>query len=568
MKVTKDISYAAVLCVLVYALFCAVYGREGRMDWGTPVRYEGDAIAFLTQLKAARDGYVVPVAATFVPDLNAPFEANWNDYPQPQKALFWLAGRLSWPFGLFVTANLLVLLAHLLAALSFYGVARYLRARPLWAAVGGAVFAATPYIWYRSLDHLALAYYWHLPPALLVTGWCFRPGGVRLRSRRFLACAVVAVVVGLFNVYYAALFVQLLALGALAQAVRRRWDRVGAPLVLVGLAVFVPVLEGAGTMIYVHQQGANPYALRRAYFELDLYALRPLELMLPPYQGILHVAAGGARYWEQPHSEHGAVYVGVVALCGLGLLFGRPTFACLRRRRVFLSSALGAVVWILALSIAAGINGFIGLFGMTLLRGTSRYSIWLCTIALLYLVGRLSRLSLRPTTAAALAAALLVVAVADQFPPTWAEPARRERRFQSDRAFTAQLEAALPGPAMVFMMPVVEYPEAGRTEEMPDYDLFRPYLFTSHLRYSYGSDRGRPREAWQGAVADLPPGEMVDRLERYGFSGIVIGRLGYADRGRELLHGLAAAGRPMLIDDRQGQRAFVPLHPRSPIERP
>ena len=135
-----DVVWVTALVALVVAGFCVAYDRTSLGSWETPVSYRGDALFLTAYLKAARDGHVFPGGTIVVPELNAPFEANWNDHPRTLRALFLAAGLLSRATGLFVAMNLLLLLAHVLAALSLYSVARYLGARREWAFAGGTAF--------------------------------------------------------------------------------------------------------------------------------------------------------------------------------------------------------------------------------------------------------------------------------------------------------------------------------------------------------------------------------------------------------------------------------------------
>jgi hypothetical protein len=568
-----DLSRAAALSVLLAGIFCHVYGRTDLQAWEIPVHYGGDTVSFLAYLKAARDGHVVPVAATFVPDLNAPYEANWNDYPRPQKAFFFLAGLAARALGLFPTANLLLLLAHLGAGLAFFGVARYLRVRPGWAAAGAVAFACSPYIFYRHLSHLALSLYWHIPLDVLVVGWCFRRYGLRVRSRRFAFALAVAVVTALFNVYYAALFVQLLVLCAAAQALRGAWRKAAAPLLLSAGLLGILALESLGTLLHPLKQGRNLAAVHRTHADLARYALMPIELVLPaPGNGLLLYGDLADVYWQNAHGEIGSAYLGLAAVVGLAWLLGGPLVALVRGRRVVIPQAAGAVAWILAFSVAGGINSALGILGFVLLRGTNRYSVWLAAIGLLVLVGRLSRAS--PLTRRRLAwpapLAFTVLVLVDQAPGrlrAGSATAQRER-VEKDRAFARRVETSLPGHPMLFMLPVLDFPEGGGVRQMPDYDHFRPYLFTSRVRYSYGTDKGRSREGWQRRVEAMPPVRMVERLEGYGFSGVVVDRRGYPDRGHALLSGFAEAGRTVAIDEGAAGRAFVRLRPRAPARLP
>ena len=568
----RDLLRAAALSAFLAGIWCIAYGRTTLEAWRTPIHYGGDTVSFLAYLKAARDGHVVPVVQTFVPDLNAPYEANWNDYPRPQKAFFWLAGKLALAVGLFPAANLLLLLAHLWAGLAFFGVARYLRCRADWAASLAVAFSASPYVWYRSLSHLALSLYWHIPLDILVVGWCFRHHGLHVRSRKFLFALGVAFTAALFNVYYSALFVQFLGFAALAQAARGAWRRAAAPLLLATAVVGLFVLESLGTLRYPLEHGKNLAAVHRTYGDLERYALKPIELVLPlPGRGLLRHGDLATGYWDNARGEVGSAYLGLAALAGLACLASGAWTALVRRRRVFIQPALGAVLWILAFSVAGGVNGVLGSLGVVLFRGTNRYSIWLAALGLLYLAGRLSRWRVARRGLLAWAPVLLTILVlVDQAPGILRPGSARDQllAMERDQAFAEGLEASLPGRPLVFMLPVLDFPEGGSIRQMGDYEHFRSYLFTSRVHYSYGTDKGRPREEWQRRVEALPPAKMVDRLEGYGFSGLVVDRRAYADGGRSLLVGLTEAGKTIVIDEAGGGRALVRLRPRAPALLP
>jgi hypothetical protein len=269
-------------------------------------------------------------------------------------------------------------------------------------------------------------------------------------------------------------------------------------------------------------------------------------------------------YWQNARGEIGSAYLGLAAMAGVASLLAVPVVALLMRRRVFISPALGAMAWILAFSVAGGFNGVLGSLGVVLLRGTNRYSIWMATLGLLALGGKLSRSAKARRGAVALAPlALTILVLLDQTPGLLSRQgiAAQFQQLEKDRAFAERIEATFPGRPMIYMLPVLDFPEGGGIRQMPDYDHFRSYLFTSRVRYSYGSDKGRAREDWQHRVEVMAPPKMLARLEEYGFSGILLDRRGYADGGERLLTGFTKAGRRILMDEEGGGRAFVRLDP-------
>ena len=357
-----------------------------------------------------------------------------------------------------------------------------------------------------------MSLYWHIPLDILVVGWCFRRRGLDVRSRQFLLALLVALLAALFNVYYAALFVQFLGLSALAQVARRSPRRALAPLLLAAAVVALFALESLGTLRYPREHGSNLAAVSRSYGDLERYALKPIELVLPlPGHGLLgygDLAKNG--YWQNARGEIGSAYLGLAAIAGVASLLTMPVIALLMRRRIFITPALGALVWIAAFSVAGGINGVLGSLGVVLFRGTNRYSIWMAALGLLALGGRLSRSAAVRRSAGALAPLLLAVLVLlDQTPGilSRAGVAAQFQQLQKDRAFAERIEASLPGRPMIYMLPVLDFPEGGSVRGMPDYDHFRSYLFTSRVRYSYGTDKGRAREEWQRRVEAMAPAE-------------------------------------------------------------
>ena len=168
------------------------------------------------------------------------------------------------------------------------------------------------------------------------------------------------------------------------------------------------------------------------------------------------------------------------------------------------------------------------------------------------------------------AAIVLLIGFYDQaprkLPPQATESARR--LINSDIAFGRDMESKLKPGSMVFQMPVMVFPEATPINGVGGYDMLRPYLTTKTLRFSFGSVRGRTREAWQWEVEKLPPAEMAAALEKYGFSAIYINRKGYTDHGDALLKALGDAGHKAIAEDELQVLACVALNPSATPELP
>jgi hypothetical protein len=295
--------------------------------------------------------------------------------------------------------------------------------------------------------------------------------------------------------------------------------------------------------------GPNSESLARNYANLEVYALKPVELFLPiahrlaPLQAWAHKA-----YLTQAAilGEIGSAYLGIIGIIGFAFLLWTAARAAVLSKSESIPSHFWLILWIAVYSVIGGVNGFLGLFGVILFRSSNRYSIVILAIVLLFLLKRLSVLTRgwRPFPVAVIAGIATWVAFLDQSPrpPTRAAISGVRALVASDRRIVSMLETSLPAQAMVFELPVMGYPEMPPIREMMDYEHFRPYLHSHSLRFSYGNIKGRTRERWQEEAVRFGAARLVNILQNYGFSALLINKKAYDAKGAPLLAELSAAG--------------------------
>jgi hypothetical protein len=308
--------------LLVTLSWCAVHGRWTGEAWSTPVAYGGDSWWGLAYAKALAVGEIAPILPKHPQSLGAPFEANWSDYPSVEEAVAAFVGLLARMLGLFPGTNLALLTAAWLSAGTFYYVCRQLRYERWLSAGASILYSLSPYAFWRGFSHLGLTFYWHLPLGLLVGAWCIARGP--LTRRKWLAGIAVAVIYGTQNPYYTGLFLQFLVWTSLLLLIqRRRWSRVLAPLALC-LVVFATFwLMNVDTFYNNRVNGPNTAIVNRSYQEVERYALKPVELLLPGYHRLQSVQAWGQKmYFKRALflGEAGSAYLGLVGIIALGTL--------------------------------------------------------------------------------------------------------------------------------------------------------------------------------------------------------------------------------------------------------
>ena len=171
-------------------------------------------------------------------------------------------------------------------------------------------------------------------------------------------------------------------------------------------------------------------------------------------------------------------------------------------------------MWIVLFSAIGGVNSILAFyFDLNIFRASNRYSIFLLALALLFLVARLSRLTRQWRPAMRLGFAGLVAAFGlwDQLPVRTSKEAGQlvTERVGADRRLGEQLESRLGSGAMVFQLPILDFPEGRPQLSVNEYDHFRPYLATRTLRFSYGETKDRARGAWQHDCSSMAPAELM-----------------------------------------------------------
>ena len=576
--------------------WCIAHGKLTTDDWGYPTTYlepvYADFIGWCRGPMAVAAGEYVPYA--------------WNPGVSVDDLLIGFFGVLVWLFGLFPGWNLGVLIGHLAAAVTFFLVARrgFGIATP-WAFVGGLAFGLAPFQFAQQPHHINCQYIWHLPFFPLVWKWVATGADLRFGSRRFCQAAAIGFVTGLQNPYYANVFCQLvLVCGAVRAWQLRSWPAL-KPAALVVAAVMLAFLVSTGDAL-AHRfwpwpavgapdSGSSPLVAEREYKWMDIYGLKLVDLFIPP---VTHHSAELARFGRNHRAssvlndEEGSGYLGLLGIGCLLVLVGVAVRAMVEGRAEDVPLEAWWGLWIIIMFTTGGLNAIIAAFtGFTLFRTAIRYSVVLLLLVLLdagqrmtiWQMGTMEQLGKGLTQGVTIAATLVGSALVlwDQLPrtPTAEQRAAIAEAVDSDRAFVAAMEAALPLAAdsarpMVFQLPVLGGPARPK---IPNSHHARPYLYSHHLHYSYGAggDALRwqlevERQLFRGAqrgnhlqptvLNEANARQAIAMLRQCGFAALYVNRAGYDDRAAGLEAMLQQLGLSEVIESDRGDLLCVPLN--------
>jgi len=568
------------LALTVCALWLTIEDRWGA-DFQFPTRYLSDAHYILGMMKLAKEGDLGLFTHITTDSLGAPFTGQLNDFPEAERVIVWLGGQVARVVGVIPAANVMLILSCIVAAFSFYAAARFWKISRLTAWVFAVVYAFLPHT-QRSLDSLGIIFTGLLPLQFYCLWYIATVQKVSWGSFHFRLTVIIGLLSGLLNIYWIFFFLQMYLLALLCRLLKQRGVSITAFLPFTGTCLAAGLSLGS-FMIYRISYGGNPAALIRSYFDIEFYSIKPIELLIPHWgQDLSLVSDFFSRYYDGGKIHVGerwwGIYIGLVAIVGLSFLFFKDIRRQINKRAPSLPFL--AACWIIAYSSFGGIHAAFSLItDFYNIRSTNRYFVAIATLGFLYFAFLIHRFMKNWSFSARFGTLLVIAlfAMLDQAYQNYLYPrydittSMIKEQVMEDRDLVLRLEGRLEAGAMVYILPALDFPEplvgrGGYKLGFFIYDPIRPFLYSTKLRYSYGSNKGRQGADWQLDVQELPAGEMAATLESYGFSGILLNRKGYGDLGRQILTELAESGWPMEFEQGVGNEwVFIPL---CPIESP
>jgi hypothetical protein len=518
-------------------------------DLSLPINYSGDAVSMAMLAKCGIDnGWCLHNKF-----IGMPGGGEIQDYPVPDTLhLLWFKFFTLFTSNHFLAVNLYFLLTFPLTTTTSLLALRSLKISTFPAVIASLLCTFVPYHFMRGIPHLFLSAYYLIPLALMVCLWTyakappfFENSTTRWRPSfrpwsksvpKLLICVLVAAA----GVYYAFFTSYLILISAIAGSLSSRRVRhlISGMLLVAVITVFL-LINLSPSIFYHSKNGANPEIANRSASDTELYALKISQLVLPitgHRVRFLENLKNAYNQWSRP-TENDTSSLGTIGSVGFILLIWQLLFRRSVRDPTKLLTRLSVLNGAaLLLGTLGGLGTVFSLLVSAQIRAYNRLSIFIAFFSFFAIAivldtfwRRSSTSILRRSFLTAGFSALLVLAVVDQtsghFVPRYQQV---KSEFESDDKFVKEIEASVPPGAMIFQLPYVPYPENGAVQRMADYDLFRGYLHSSRLRWSYGAIRGRADDGWQRRVAAKPVPELLTTLSQAGFSGVYIDRNGFS----------------------------------------
>lgn len=543
--------YATVTVLALLVL--AIEFEFWRTDLRIPLWDIGDGVTVQTWVKSIQEhGWYL-----HNPSLGAPGAGDIHDYPMPDNLNFFIIKLL----GIVIRPHALLynvfcfLMFPVIACTSLYAFRR-LRIDPTLAMVGSLLYAFLPYHVMRMFGHVFLASYYLVPlQALLAidvaTGKEFSPKIPESR-RRFFGALILCLLVGSAGVYYAFFGCYLNLIAGLYSRFKNGSSKALKVAVLLCACTGASVLANlVPNFVYRVQHGRNPESFARVASEAEVYGLKIVQLLLPatghyfpPFAKLKNsYNAGDQALGIGPLiNENDSSSLGLIGAAGFLLLlwqlFRRPLAIPSPRSDILACMAILNLAAIL-LATTGGLGVVFNMLISSMIRAYTRICVFIAFFSLVavlfYLEPILRRICMgnRTWQFRAAAFAILVCGLVDQTPFARSAILPKYKQYSKEypdrAAFVARMENGLPKNAMVFQLPYLSFPESWKIEKCNDGDLFKPYLVSNSLHWSYGAIRGREADHLGKGIASFRADDMVRAVIASGYLALFIDRAGYAD---------------------------------------
>jgi phosphoglycerol transferase len=546
---------AVLLCLLLLTFTMKLW----KADLHVPFNYSLDALFYSAVFKGTiENGWYLQNQS-----LGAPDGLRMHDFPIPDAVNFLLIKSLALIHSDFAwVLNVFFLLTFPLTTLCCMFALRQFGLPLAGAAVWSIIYSFLPYHFYPGISHIFNITYYTAPLGLTVALWIAsgalisiepnRTFGLNVRSRRFIASVVICLLASSVGQSYYAFFTCFFILVGAAIAVisHRRARFIWPAAVLIGVIAVGLLANLTPNLIYLARHG-NPQVAQRSPGSAELYGLKIAPMVLPVRNHRIGEMANLTEKYltNVPKDTMETSEMSALGFLGtIGFLFLLAWLFFLKRetaldanptRRLLdqVSVLNGAAI---LLATIGGFSSLVALILFSQIRSYHRVTVFvefLSLLALALLVEEFFRRrpSIPHWVRYAALFVILLVGILDQtttkFVPAYAQ---NKAEFANDEAFVAAFERRLPPRAMIFQLPYFQFPEGAGVNLLTDYELFRGYLHSRNLRWSYATMKGREGDTWVRDVAGKTVSDMLETIVVAGFQGIYIDRLGYPDSGAAL----------------------------------
>jgi len=561
-KLLKNIlqySAAPVLSLLIFAILFQIW----KIDLNLPIfDYSGDVLFSIFEMKSLINNrwFLTNDYIGFPQSLG---KFNLYDFPLQADSIHFLIAKFFTLFSSnpFWVINCFFISSFALISASSFAVLRSFKISVFSAIIVSILYAFTPYHFSRNETHVFLSNYMAIPLIVMLALWiindkiqvisynkknqlCFAP------NPSFFIAASCCCFIAANGIYYALYAIVIFIFAWFLRNLKKDnfIGSISSSVALCGIIIFMLFLLYLPSFIHWFQNGGNARVGNRGPIESEHYGLKIINLFLPVANHYIDYLRNLRFLFDEislKNLEQGSESLGILASTGFLFLIlwlfaqnhaGEKSVFQKTIKKYSLNendqNLISNLAGLNLLSVLfATIGGFVMFFVIPfpLIRSHARFSIFIAFFSLFIMAIIFDKAVKKKKLFAKIAILIIsTLAIFDQVGKVSASILQSEKAksaFISDRDFVQKIESTMPKDAMIFVLPVIDFPE-----NVELYDLLLGYLHSKNLRWSYPAIMGRPSSLWQHEVVKMNFEDFIFEIKNKGFSGIYLNQKMMAEK--------------------------------------
>jgi len=151
---------------------------------------------------------------------------------------------------------------------------------------------------------------------------------------------------------------------------------------------------------------------------------------------------------------------------------------------------------------------------------------------------------------------VVIICSFDQIPRFCKECFKTNKQtYNIDKSFTEEIEKLVPN-GSIYQIPYMPFHGNPPIHMLGDYMLFKGYLHSNNLKWSYGGTKGRNGDQFYKKLSEQPIQKQFEEIKKMSFSGIYVDRRGFVDNGKQIEEELQQITRSSPIISADNTRSF------------
>jgi len=545
----------------IILFFCIVFVfNKTLLNIDTLFGFSGDIISISTLIKSIIDN------GWFLTNnyLGYPGSFQFHDYYLSQPMDFFII----WVLSIFSDNYAFIYNIYYMLTFFFVGIAsfhvcfRHFNFSFYSSTVVSVLFAFLPYHFFRYA-HLLLCNYMFIPFGVAVLFYLITfDNNVQfnrkiIQNNQFRFLIIFSVLSPLGNFYYVA-FISILMF-CFSAIVMFRTKSYKAIIVSFFSTIIMSIsfiLSLLPNILYVLINGSNQdsFSKTRNIIDLDLYSLRISQLLLPVdlHQfDFIHKMKTKFNAGLLNVNENATVSMGIIATIGFIMLLFLLFKNNKNKIQDFIS--IGNIISVLLFTMGGILSIVFFMFyyvtDIIFLRAFNRGSIIIAYFSLLgfaiVLECFFENIVRRKIFKTIIMLVFIIIGLFDQTPRLhWYQVSEQIKNTETKEIFEfinrIENQYNVYTLINVFQYPIQDFPGnmKYRNGRLGEYDLFKPYLYSKKINWSFGAMRGRSSFMWQESLVNKTLSQQIENIIYAGFNGIYLDSNGYDDAGKNIVKNL------------------------------